>query len=297
MTTQTTTMPAPFGGLGPRSLPTYPAWDRRGLGARNVLPVAKEIQETSRRATAEANHLVVKFLPLVKRVAMQMRERLPMHIELDDLVSTGVLGLVDAVQKFDPRKQVKLEQYAQHRIRGAILDGLRELDVASRDLRKKNKSAERVYNELEAKLGRPPSDLEIAKRLSMSLAGWYRTVRDLKPVGVPWLRPWGSVGVKETPVTSEDEIPADNEGHQFDACYRREQKEILHRAIGRIPERERQVVQLYYQQELTMWEIGARLGIDESRVSQLHSSALVHLRRRVENLIAKPAPTAPRLAW
>ncbi len=297
MATQMAALPAPVTGLRTKPIPFYRAWGERGPAPREALPSARESKKTFRRDPGEVNRMVVQFIPLVKRVAMQMRERLPLHIEMDDLVSTGVLGLVDAVQKFDACKQVKLEQYAQHRIRGAILDGLRELDNASRDMRKKNKFAERVYGALEAELGRPPSDHELAKGLGMSLAGWYRTVRDLKPVGMAWLRPMGCVGVKETPIAPEDEFPANNEGHQFDACYRREQKEILHQALGRIPERERQVVQLYYHQELTMREIGARLGIDESRVSQLHSSALCHLRKRVQDFVEKPVPAAPRLAW
>ncbi len=297
MATQIATPPAVVTGLRMKPMPSGAAWEERGPTSREVLPAAKEAKKGVREDREDVHRLVVKFIPLVKRVATQMRERLPLHIEMDDLVSTGVLGLVDAVQKFDARKQVKLEQYAQHRIRGAILDGLRELDSASRDMRKKNKSAERVYGTLEAQLGRPPSDHELAKGLGMSLAGWYRTVRDLKPVGMAWLRPMGCVGVKETPVASQDEFPANNEGHQFDACYRREQKEILQQALGRIPERERQVVQLYYHRELTMREIGARLGIDESRVSQLHSSALGHLRKRVQDFVEKPVPPAPRQAW
>lgn len=297
MATQIAVPTALVTGLRTRTIPSYPVWEERGTAPRAALPAAQEAKKSSRRDRGEINRLVVKLIPLVKRVAMQMRERLPLHIEMDDLVSSGVLGLVDAVQKFDACKQVKLEQYAQHRIRGAILDGLRELDYASRDMRKKNKFAERVYGTLEAELGRPPTDHEIARALGMSLAGWYRTVRDLKPVGMAWLRPMGGVGVKETPVASEDEFPANNEGHQFDSCYHREQKEILHQALGRIPDRERQVVQLYYHQELTMREIGARLGIDESRVSQLHSSALGHLRKRVQDFIEKPALPASRLAW
>lgn len=241
------------------------------------------------------NQLVVALLPLVRKVALQVRERLPMHIELDDLISTGVLGLIDAVQKYDARKQVRLEQYAQYRIRGAILDGLRELDHASRDMRRKNKNAERVYAHLEASLGHPPSDQEMACGLGMSLGRWYRTVRELTSLGVDWLRPLTSVGVREPAFSLEDTLPADNEGHQFDACYLREQNEILSHALVRIPERERQVVELYYHKGLTMREIGERLGVDESRVSQLHSSALDRLRKRVRNLVSgtiRPLPSS-----
>jgi RNA polymerase sigma factor for flagellar operon FliA len=269
-----------------------PSWEERPPVFRG-----KFLVQTAAKDRAEINRIVVALLPLVKKVAMQMRERLPVHVELDDLISTGVLGLVDAVKKFDAGKQVRLEQYAQHRIRGAILDGLRGLDTASRDMRRKNKNAERLYRELEAKLGRTPNDQEMAKALGMSLGRWYRTVLELNAVGVDWLRPLASVGTRESVSFSEESLPADNAGHQFEACYLRERKEILHRALGHIPERERQVVVLYYREELTMREIGERLGIDESRVSQLHSTALERLRKRVKDFLSNPIRPMPRFAW
>jgi RNA polymerase sigma factor for flagellar operon FliA len=278
----------------------FPIWEempRPAPRAPQVFQIAFARREALRPAQAEMNRLVVTLLPLVKRIALQMRERLPLHVEVDDLISTGVLGLVDAIQKFDGQRKVKLEHYAQHRIRGAILDGLRGEDRASRDMRKKNKRAERVYGALEARLGRPPSEVDMAEGLGISLTSWYRTVRELRSVGLEWLRPMGAVGLKEPPVVSEDTLAADNEGHQFESCYRREQKEILARALERIPERERQVVRFYYQKELTMREIGERLGIDESRVSQLHAAALLRLRKRVREFLQNPLPPAPRLAW
>jgi RNA polymerase sigma factor for flagellar operon FliA len=252
---------------------------------------------TAEQLAARNNPLVLSLLPLVKRVACQMRERLPLHVELDDLVSSGVIGLVDAIRKFDGRRHVALDLYARHRIRGAILDGLRSLDTASRDMRKKNRKAETVYHQLEMKLGRPPSDVELAAGLAMSLDAWYRAVRELQMVGMDWLRPLGSVGMKQQWPAHEDALAADNDGHQFDSCYRREQREILDRALARIPQRERQIVRLYYQQELTMKEIGKKLGIDESRVSQLHSAALARLRLRVKDILSPPQPSAPQYAW
>jgi RNA polymerase sigma factor for flagellar operon FliA len=237
---------------------------------------------------------VLSLLPLVKRVAYQMRERLPLHVELDDLVSSGVIGLVDAVRKFDSRRHVRLEQYARHRIRGAILDGLRSLDTASRDMRKKNRRAEAVYQQLEMGLGRPPSEMELAAGLGMSLDTWYRTARELQVLGMDWLRPLGVTGRKGALRTQEEVLAADNDHHQFHSCYRREQREILDRALARIPERERRIVRLYYQQELTMKEIGNYLKIDESRVSQLHSVALARLRRQVKNLLRGSRHDAPR---
>ena len=118
-----------------------------------------------------------------------MREHLPAHVEIDDLVSAGIFGLLDAVRKFDSSKHVKLEIYARHRIRGAILDGLRSEDTASRDMRKKSKKAEKVYRELETKLARPVSNEDMAEALGMSLKNWYRTVNELQPLGMDWLSP------------------------------------------------------------------------------------------------------------
>jgi RNA polymerase sigma factor for flagellar operon FliA len=234
------------------------------------------------------------MLPLVKRVAYQMRERLPLHVELDDLMSSGVIGLVDAIRKFDARRHVPLSRYARLRIRGAILDGLRSLDTASRDMREKNKKAEKVYRHLELKFGRPPSDSELAAGVGMSLDAWYRTVRDLQTVGMDWLRPLGPVGMKIQRLAQEDELAADNDSHQFDSCYRREQREILYQALAQIPEREKQIVRLYYQEELTMKQIGKKLRIDESRVSQLHCAALARLRLRVRDILSRPEPSAPQ---
>ncbi len=230
-------------------------------------------------------------------MAWQIRERLPLHVDFDDLVSTGVLGLIDALRKFDSRRDVKLERYARHRIRGAILDGLRGLDSASRDMRKKSKKAETAYRKLELALGHAPSDGEMARELGVGLAAWYRTVVELQGVGMDWLRPMGSVGTRPSGPWNEEALPGENPVDQFAACFHRERRDILNLALDRIPERERQVVKLYYEDELTMREIGKRMGIDESRVSQLHSAALTRLRLRVRGLIGSPQPTAPRLGW
>jgi len=280
--------------------PRLEGWPSR-VGPQPFAPRSVRIspaqQARAERKLLERDQLVVKLLPLVKRMAFQVRERLPLHVEMNDLLSTGALGLVDAVHKFDARKRVKLESYARYRIRGAILDGLRSLDSASRDMRKKNKKAETVYGALEAKLHRAPNDEELAAALGVSLEKWYRAVRELQTVGMDWLRPMGSVGTKESRPASDEVLVADNQEHQFASCYRREQKEILQRTLQRIPERERQIVELYYDQELTMKEIGEKLGIDESRVSQLHSATLARLRLRVKEILNRPQPCAPRFAW
>jgi RNA polymerase sigma factor for flagellar operon FliA len=268
---------------------------------RNLAAARARRREGSRsaqeeRVRREREDRILKLLPLVKAMAMQMRERLPLHVELDDLVSTGTLGLVDAVGKFDSRKDVKLESYARHRIRGAMLDGLRSVDSASRDMRKKEKRAERVFRSLESKLGRTPGNQEIAEALGITLAKWYRMVRELQAVGFDWLRPANSVGAKEAREPSGEALPADGRNGQFERCYRREQRDLLGRALKRLPGREQEIVQLYYHHDLTMRQIGSRLGIDESRVSQLHAAALARLRLRVNEMLSYPRPSSPQLS-
>jgi RNA polymerase sigma factor for flagellar operon FliA len=231
------------------------------------------------------------LLPLVRRMAYQILEHLPPNVDVDDLIGAGMMGLLDAVRKFDARKHVKLENYARHRIRGAILDGLRSLDTASRDMRRKAKKAERVYRELEMKLGRPVRDDEMAAAMQVSLKKWYRIVHELQPVGVDWLRPMESAEIKPT---DEELLVAEVKENAIDLCYRRERRDILDHALMSLSERDRMMMSLYYEQELTMTEIGERLGIDESRVSQLHSAALTQLQARVRATLTRPlAPVAP----
>ncbi|HEV2491464.1 MAG TPA: FliA/WhiG family RNA polymerase sigma factor [Terriglobia bacterium] len=239
---------------------------------------------------AERDRLIVQLLPLVKRTAFQVREHLPAHVSVDDLVGAGMLGLIDAVRRFDARKRVKLESYARYRIRGAILDGLRGLDTASRDMRKKAKKAEKVHRELEARLGRPVGDGEMAAALSMSLKKFYGTVHELQPVGIDWLRPMEATLFREP---DQEALPDRVGSSAFDQCYRSERIGILNRALSCLSERDRELMSLYYEHDLTMKEIGDRLGIDESRVSQIHTVVLERLKSRVRNILSPPLPVVP----
>ncbi len=219
-----------------------------------------------------------------------MRSRLPSHIETDELVSAGVLGLVDAIGKFDSRRQVKFESYASHRIRGAILDSLRSLDTASRDVRSKGKRAEKVYRELESRLGSSPDGEDMARGLGMTLKKWYRTAREIHLAGAD--------GYLHTHTPrhydfSEEAIPAENPVDQFGLCYLREQRELAARALAQLPERERGIFKLYYTREFTMKQIGKLLKIDESRVSQIHSAGLERLRSTVMEWVRSTPAEVP----
>ncbi|MDE3179453.1 MAG: FliA/WhiG family RNA polymerase sigma factor [Acidobacteriota bacterium] len=226
--------------------------------------------------------MALKLLPLVRRVAFEMRERLPQHVAVDDLAGAGVLGLLDAVRRYDPHKHVKIETYARYRIRGAILDSLRDMDTASRDMRRKCKAAEKVCHQLQMKLGRAVTDEEMAAALGMRLNDWHRTMQEISSAGVDWMRP---SQIPEPSAADEASIPDEARDDAFDLCYRQEQKDLILKASSGLPGREREVIALYYGQDMTMNEIGTILRIDESRVSQIHSAAILHLRSRVRRML------------
>lgn len=253
------------------------------------VPALKDLPASGGVLTeAERDRKVLALLPLVRRMALKMRRHLPVHVEVDDLVGAGMLGLLDAAQKFDAQKRVKIEVYARHRIRGAILDGLRTLDTASRDMRKKNKKVEKAVRDLQFKLGRPAEDEEMARALGVSLKKWHRAVQELQSTGIDWLRPMQLIESKQLSVES---LVAENQENQFNLCYRREQRDILNSALACLSERERTIMILYHAREMTMKQIGARLKIDESRVSQLHSAALGRLRSSVRTFLESPNPS------
>ena len=156
---------------------------RASTGGASVRGRTERSRREFNRCTNRQN-LLIEMLPLAKRIALKIREYLPAHVDVDDLCANGVVGLVDAVAKFDASKRVKLETYARHRVRGAILDGLRAADPATRELRRKNKRIHKLYRELEAKVGRPVQDEEMAAASGMNLAQWHRALNEIQSVGL-----------------------------------------------------------------------------------------------------------------
>jgi len=276
------------------------------LGAQSSLERALPVSRLRRRAPRPSNgegrqgpesqNLLLLMAPLVKRVAFEMRQHLPPHVEMDDLVGAGTLGLVDALRKFDPSRKVKLESYARHRIRGGILDALRTLDPASRDMRRRARKVETTYRELEARLGRPVHDEEMARALGISLKVWHRWAQEVHALGADGWPRWEAAPTPGKLPAREEGWMAVPQENPFDLCYRREQRDLVARALSRLPERERLIVTLYYQQDLTMKEIAARLEVDESRVSQLHAEALERLKARVRASLCPPKQVALGMA-
>ena len=266
---------------GANYCPRSPARPRRPL----TPPILRPRRRHERKALQDREKLLVEMLPLVKRVALKIRKRLPAHTELDDLFSDGVLGLVNAVTKFDASKRVRLETYAQHRILGSILDGLRGADPASRDLRRKNQRIQELYHELEVKLGRSVTDEEMAAAQGMKLAQWHRELNEIQSAGLDCGTRALSAGPNAIQRSVGPAFLAGDEPDPFDLCYRNEQREILARALSSLRERDRQIVTLYHQVGLTMRQLAELMSVDESRISQLHTAALVQLKANVDSLL------------
>ncbi len=233
----------------------------------------------------DRDQLLLEHLPTVRYLARRIHERLPQHVELDDLISAGVVGLIDAFNKFDHTKKVQFKSYAQFRIRGAILDTLRSLDWSPRDLRRKGRSVQEAIQVLTQNLHRAPSEQEIANKLHVSLAEYQELLGDLKGLEI------GSLQAERNEDSGEEELAyvagSPDESPLF-RCLQGEMKQRLIDAVDNLPERERLVLSLYYYEELTMKEIGLTLGVVESRVSQIHSSAVLHLRSTLE-ILRQPA--------
>jgi len=215
------------------------------------------------------DRIVLENLPLVKAIAIRVHENLPVHVDLDDLIHAGVLGIFDAVDKYDARKNVSFQNYAKHRIKGAILDSLRELDWASRDMRKRQKSIDAATRELMGQLGRNPTEAEVAEKLGVKPERLRRMRTELCNLGL----------TPADPRPSEDgdrpqEFPATPDLRPDLMCERRQLQSTLADAIHKLPKRYQKVVFLYYTNEMTMKEIGDLLGVNESRISQIHKLAL-----------------------
>jgi len=222
-----------------------------------------------RQTQQQRDQIVLDHLPLVKAIAIRVHENLPVHVDLDDLIHAGVMGLFDAVAKYDGAKNVAFHSYAKHRIKGAILDSLRQLDWASRDLRRRQKQVEGATRDLASKLGRTPHDAEVADQLGVGLDRWHRMQMEMRTVG-----PISTTPNPDQERERPQEFAAKVDFQPDRICERRELQHTLARAIGTLPERYQKVVFLYYTNDLTMKEIGDVLGVNESRVSQIHKTAL-----------------------
>jgi len=225
------------------------------------------------------DRLVLTYAPLVKYVAGRLGSGLPAHVDEGDLVSYGLLGLMGAIERYDPERDVKFETYAIARIKGQIIDELRAMDWVPRSVRSRARDIERAIAELEARLGRAPSDEEIAGKLGISPDELEESLSEIARSSIAALDElWTVSGSGGDQIALIDTIEDESAPDPQSSLSQTEMREAMADAIARLPEREKLVVTLYYYEELTLREIGEVLGVTESRVSQLHTKAILRLR-------------------
>ncbi len=221
--------------------------------------------------------LIVEYSHIVKYIAGRLSIYFGSNVEYDDLVGYGVFGLIDAIDKFDINKGVKFETYASLRIRGSIIDSIRELDWVPRSLRQKKKELERVYVDVENELGRSATDQEVASKLGISINEFYKLLNEVNLTSMVSLEEFLEQNYEIGVNTSSSNKAEKPEGYMEIT----ELREILVDAIGKLPEKEKTVVSLYYFEDLTLKEISAIMKVSESRISQLHTKAILRLRGKL----------------
>lgn len=224
----------------------------------------------------EREELIRSFLPLVKRVVHRLAGRLPAEVDIKEMLNSGIIGLVDALEKYDPRHETNFSTYAQFRIRGAILDSFRSQDWAPRSLRHKAHKLENAYLRLEQEFGRPAEDHEIANELGVDIEAFQKMLSEVSGVVMLSFEELG-FGHGEERFMAHEWIPS---GHPdpLNDLLDSERVEIVARALDRLPEKERLVISLYFYEELNLKEIGDVIGVTESRASQIRSRALLRLK-------------------
>ena len=242
----------------------------------------KEYRKT--RSPDLRDKIIRQYMPLVKYVAGKVGVGMPSSVEFDDLVGFGQFGLLDAIEKFDPDKNVKFKTYAVTRIRGAIFDELRQLDWVPRSVRQKSREIEDTIGDLEARLGRTASDAEIAGKLGVSEEEYQQTVMKLSGTSVLSLNDVWYSGNDNDHMSIGDSIESPSSLNPDVIVEREEIRKIIIQAINELPEKEKMVIVLYYHEDLTFKEIGQVLEVSESRISQLHTKANLRLRAKLTNL-------------
>jgi RNA polymerase sigma factor for flagellar operon FliA len=247
----------------------------------------QEVMQQIEISVENREAVIKEYAPMVKYVANRIAMRLPPHVEVDDLISVGVLGLIDAIDKYDSTRGAKFKTYAEFRVRGAILDELRSMDWVPRSVRQKASSMDAVVQKLQNKLGRRPEDEEIAEEMGVSLDELFTTLNETKSMPILSLEDLGIAKESGEQQSLLDCLAGKNDVDPQMHIRLVELKEIISKTIDTLPEKERLMISLYYYEELTMKEIGEVLGVTESRVSQIHSKAVFRLRNKLKSIIAE----------
>ncbi|HUT64098.1 MAG TPA: FliA/WhiG family RNA polymerase sigma factor [Anaerolineae bacterium] len=225
---------------------------------------------------------IMKYVPLVKNIVGRIILRLPSHVDKEDLINVGIIGLMSALERFDEAKNVKFETYARFRIRGAILDELRSRDAVSRSARNKGSKLEKAYAALQMELGRMPTDEEVTEYLDISLEQYYKLLNDARGVYILNTDDLTPDYLRKNAL--QDVLEKIDQDNPLSVITNTETKEILKSAIEALSEKERIVLSLYYYEELTLLEIGKVMELTESRICQIHSKAILKLRSVLKTL-------------
>jgi RNA polymerase sigma factor for flagellar operon FliA len=249
--------------------------------ARKASQTYSKHKQSASSAQSERQAELVDYLPLVKYIAGRLAIGLPRSVEMDDLINAGVVGLIEAYHHFDAEKGVKFETYASLRIRGAILDELRGMDWVPRSTRARSREIERAIAKLENQLGRSPTEEELAGGLGVEMDEYYAMMDDVVSASLLSLDELAYGDDDDKPVALVDMVRSPNQPTALAELEREEMRDLLADSLGQISEQERLVVALYYYEELTLKEIGQVLELSESRVSQLHTKAVLSLRAKL----------------
>jgi len=233
-----------------------------------------EVSPPQKSKAADKQDTILKYAPFIKYIANRIAARLPLHIDIRDMINSGVLGLIDAMEKFDPEKGVKFETYAEYRIKGAILDNLRAMDWVPRSVRKVATLVENTYADLEKKFGRPATDEEVAKAMEIDVEKLYKMLNRVSNIPMLSLE-------MDARTSILDKLSSDSNKTPYEEIDKQELRGVLANSIERLPEKEKKVISLYYFSEITMKEIGKILDLTESRVSQIHTKAVTKLRGKL----------------
>jgi len=242
----------------------------------------KEYRKTHNQEIRDV--LIKQYAPLVKYVAGKISVGMPQNVDFDDLVGFGVFGLFDAIEKFDPEKHVKFKTYAVTRIRGAIFDELRSIDWVPRSVRQKTREIEETIQSLEADLGRSASDDEIAKAMNMSRDQYNQMILKVRGTSILSLNDVWFTGEESDKVSIQDSIESPLSLQPESIAEKDEIRRVIVEAINDLPDKEKKVLVLYYYEDLTLKEIGQVLEVTESRISQLHTKAIMRLRSKLTNV-------------
>jgi RNA polymerase sigma factor for flagellar operon FliA len=248
----------------------------------NSALLKKYKEDPSKLTSAQRDKLIMEYAPLIRFIAQKIAIRLPSNIELDDLISSGVIGLMDALEKYDPTRDNTFKTYAEFRIRGAILDELRAQDWVPRSVRDKAKLVDRTIVKLESELGKTPTDEEVAQRLNVSMEEFHDLVNQVRPVSLLSIDDLAtfSNGDKKSILGLLESCKLTN---PLNSLNLKTVKDVVTKAIEELPEKQRLVLSLYYYEDLNLKEIGKVLRVTESRVSQLHAQAVSKLRIKLQN--------------